>query len=135
MTDRKKPTYRVPHNAMRFVFVRSYYDIPLSGTCKVNDETMRFQFVFGKHGGSEGKYHVFRLSLAGKATALIRQKLFELCVGAHMSFNGRSRSKSFVSRHPKWLHAALMRVYFAPGKFKTATRRAITRAAAQIGKK
>ena len=91
------------------IYVTSFYDVPLEGTCRVEGEYMRFELK----DENSMDYYCYRMSSPEKIKAKISQKLFEICVGYHCTYNGNKRMSHFHYRRPKWLYKILFDLYFS----------------------
>jgi hypothetical protein len=97
----------VARQGMQFVWIASFYDVPLNGLCMKDGELMLF-----RESAEEDQYHVIALSPCRKARWLLRKRLFELCVGEHWSYPQRANGVRFHWRKPVWLHKALFWGYY-----------------------
>lgn len=110
----------IPYDDVDFVFVDNYYDLNLSGLCLYNGEIMRFETEFTDAGTFIGTaiegavVHVFPMAIRKKALALLRKKLFEVCVGTHWTYplciDGVC--KSYHLKKPKWFWGIVGDLYY-----------------------
>lgn len=95
----------LPRKALRIVYVSSYYDYPLVGTCRVRGVFCKFTVI-----GCTGKrYRIHRLTWIEKIQWRWRQRLFEACVGTHWTYPKRT---NFVQRRPFWFWRLVTNLYY-----------------------
>lgn len=92
--------------SLEIVFVKSYYDGPLSGLARLDGELGRFEFNFDKE-----DYDFYPLSFSEKISEWLNMKLFEICVGYHMSYYRKS-NRYFHWRRPVCLHYIMFKTYY-----------------------
>lgn len=102
---------RVHWTDMHYVFVSGFYDHPLSGTCRYQGELCKFEIEVIEDDQTD-HYIVTPMTLWEKVKARFSQKMFELCVGTHWSFEGNKRRSFYYVRRPAWLHHLLFRSYY-----------------------
>jgi hypothetical protein len=108
--DRKKPTWRIPYKGMRFIYIYSYYDLPLQGLCRMGKELCKFQLI--DYDAKRIKYHVFKMPWYEKIYHLWNKKLFELCIGYHWSYPELRKPPYFYHRKPKWFWTLIFNIYY-----------------------
>lgn len=105
----KLDTITIKHRKeIYFIFVEDFYDLPLTGTCRVNGEYMRFELKDEE----SMDYYCFRMSLSEKIKSKIGQRLFEICVGYHHTYNGNKKMSHFRYRRPRWFYKILFNLYY-----------------------
>lgn len=105
---------KVHWREMHFVFVSGFYDIPLSGTCIHDGKLCRFHIeVLEGDQYQETEYYIITPLTRWEAfKARFNQKMFEMCVGKHWSYDGNRRRSHYYVRSPEWLHNLLFRAYY-----------------------
>ena len=108
--------YTFEYLEMNFFFISLFYDVPLSGLCKVNNKIHTFSIVsFDAHlTSNDGKlfYNVYELSSIEKLKQILKKWGFELCVGTHMSYPQRAQKRYYHMRKPYWFWKRLFNLYY-----------------------
>ena len=110
---------RIPYEHMNWVWISSFWDVPLRGLCKYNGKLCRFQGFGWVYGKKMSRYHIIRLSTISKTIWIIRKFLFEFMVGKHWS----SYPDGVKYKHKRFLTGA----YYIPFSIKWRFRRLFTR--------
>lgn len=71
----------LPYAKVNFVFITSYYDIPLEGTCLYKGKLHRFEVVDYE----EMIYNIHELNWLQRMISTAGKKLFEFCVSTYWS--------------------------------------------------
>lgn len=97
---------------LHLVWVRDFYDMPLSGLCRYNGALCEFA------GDYETKaYEIKPLAWWQKVRWLMRKRLFEVCVGTHWTYGPEGVEPGYF-RYRGLIHRMLFKLYYAPGKIR-----------------
>lgn len=97
---------------MHYVFVSGFYDHPLTGTCLYQGKLCKFHIEALESGEESDYYIITPMTLWERFKARFDQKMFELCVGTHWSYDGNKRRSFYYVRSPAWLHNLLFKSYY-----------------------
>jgi hypothetical protein len=118
---------KFPYTDFEFTFVMNYYDHPLTGLCRYNDELCYFSYVemqppsglseeeledYFDNALDSDEYVIYQLSFFEKMKYLKKKKLFEICIGYHSSYSKGKKETFFHIRKPEWLYSFLFNLYF-----------------------
>ena len=103
---------------IEFLWVQSYYDGPLKGLCKYNNEICYFEVKDEVPYEEDDEqfikmvYSIYKLTVLEKIKWLWKKKLFELCVGYHYTYPQRKNKEWFYYRKPVWLYRFIFCLYY-----------------------
>lgn len=103
----------------KFRWIADHWDWHLSGSCYFNNNLCEFQFDWSKYKPDSDYldnfyYNIYSLNFFEKVKWILRQKLFEICVGYHWT---STNYKSFHYRKPIWLYKKLFHFYYSIQNF------------------
>lgn len=104
---------RLLYSDLNIVWVSNYYDGPLEGLCRQNGELMRFEIEEPDEARDDDWYYnCYPLTKYEKVKWVIKQKMFEWCVGYHWTYTNNKRTNFFYYRKPEWLFKLLFKIYY-----------------------
>lgn len=99
------------YQLMRFIWVNNFYDHPLEGTCWWQGRFCYFEAV----DYDSDQYRVYYLTWQERWRWRFRQRMFELFVGTHWTYDKENRrTASFGTRKPRWFWNLMFRFYYGP---------------------
>lgn len=106
----QKPVVICELKDVNFVWVADYYDMPLSGICRLHGKLHRFS---GDYSLETERYQIYRMSLKEKLRWLLRKNLFEFCVGKHWTYlNGQRNYDRYLERRDNWFWRLTQKLYY-----------------------
>lgn len=102
--------HTVLYHQMSWVWVSSYYDVPLDGLCRWDGALCSFEIIDVE--AEPPLYRVAVLTWLERVRWLARKWLFELCVGRHWSYPQREQGVRYHLRSPAWFWRAVNRAYY-----------------------
>ena len=102
----------IGYDSADWLWVSNHHDVHLTGLLLFDGQLCRFETDYESELVS-----VYALDLKQKAGWIFRKKLFELCVGRHLSYPARLQGAEFCWRYPRWLHKQLFELYYKVTKW------------------
>jgi hypothetical protein len=103
-------TIRVSPDTIEYVWHSGYYDGPITGLARFNDDIYWFEYDYQAR-----NYALSPLRGLKKLRILARWKWFEICVGKHCSY---PEGPAFTARRGQWFWRELANLYYRKRVFK-----------------
>lgn len=100
---------KIGYEFIQFVYIISYYDQPLSGTCMYNNKLHYFQLsdIDDEH---KTYYEIHEFNFFERIKFYFKQMMYELCVSDHYVYS--NRILNIKKRKPKFIFDFLYKLYF-----------------------
>ena len=89
------------------IFVTSYYDHPLEGTCLYKGKVFEFNCEW-----CSDVVSLRKLDWRERVKWWWIQKKFEVSIGRHWTYTGGVRQKLYSARHPRWFWKWISNLYY-----------------------
>ena len=111
----------IPYCEVNFRFISNHYDLHIEGTCLYENEICYFfthlpDYDEENDCWKEAFTMIYKLTTYEKVKWLLKQWLFEKCVGCHCSYKNNDLRGYFYYRKPEWLYKFLFSSYYRISK-------------------
>lgn len=114
---------KISYESVDSRWVSQHWDLHLQGICYFNGEICEFKTIYPDFDDDKGDWSetivmIYNLTLLEKIKWVIRQSLFEFCIGKHYSRKNGKWGERFKYRRPEWVYRILFRLYYKYLRFQ-----------------